>query len=250
MARIFLVLGLILVLLHSKASAQSRSDKVQAMIQQWLAIEQQADHLQRDWSQQQIILEQRLQLLNAEKASLKAHLIKHSSHQSEVQKTRVELAQQQNQLEKNQIKMTAALQLTANNIGAMTTQLPQPLAEHWQQTLSKPLAEKSNSEKLDRYLTLLKAMDEFNKKITRHQTLMLVDGKQILVDQVYLGLSQGWYLSRDNQHAGIGHASSQGWQWQADNSLVPMLSDIITALKQPEKARLLPIKINLVAAQP
>lgn len=235
------------LLASNHASAQSRSDRVQAMMQQWLTIEQQADQVQRDWQQQQLTLEQRLQLLKVEKTSIKKHLSKHSNRRSEAQEARTDLAQKQNKLEQNQKHMTLALQLTKVTINALVSQLPEPLAQHWGKTLSQPLAKKSNSEELDRYLSLLKAMDEFNQKITRHQSLMTINEQQVLVDQIYLGLSQGWYLSRDGQHAGIGRSTVQGWHWQVKNKLAPTLQDITAVLKQPEKSRLLPIEINLAS---
>jgi len=238
-----------LLLLVSQASwSQARSESLQELVKQWLNLEQQNDQLQIGWQQNKLVLDQRLQLLQAEKRSLQQQLREHSGLQNKVQQHRGELVEQQNVLEKNQQQMTATLQQLAISTAGTQPRLPEPLAAHWKsqlERLEQIPGGASNSQRLDGYLGMLKSLDEFQQKVTQHQTLMAIDGKQILVDQVYLGLAQGWYLSRDGQHSGIGRADTGHWQWQADRSVAPMLQDVLAALKEPAKARLLPLKVIL-----
>ena len=232
----------------SNSLAQTNSERFEQLIQQWLGLEQQADQLQYDWRRQKQVLEQRLQLLNAEKASIKKHLAQHSGRQSKAQQARADLAGQQNLLEQNQTQLKATLQSTLASIQAIAPRLPEPLAQHWQKTLMQSEAHKSNSEKLDRYLSLLKSLEEFQHKITRHQSLMTIDGKEVLTDQIYLGLAQGWYVSRDGKLAGIGLAGEESWDWHSDHSLAEMLKEVLHSLDQPENAKILPIRVRLADA--
>ena len=69
----------------------------------------------------------------------------------------------------------------------------------------------TGSEKLQLVLNLLSQLDDFQQKVTLHETVMtLADGQEYLVKQVFLGLSHGWYVTADRGHAaaGIAHSSS------------------------------------------
>jgi len=238
---------ILLILLSNSSFAQSQSERLQRLVEQWLSLEQQADQLRHDWSHQQLVLQQRLQLLQTEKKVIKKHLRLHSGRQNKAQQARADLAQQSTVLEQNQAQLSSVLVSVAASIKALSPRLPEPLAQHWENIFKHSDKHKSNSEKLARYLSALKAMDEFQQKITRHQSLMEISGQQVLVDQIYLGLAQGWYLSRDGKLAGIGRPGQDSWRWRPDNSLAPMLKDIIAALKQPEKASVLPIRVELAS---
>ena len=64
---------------------------------------------------------------------------------------------------------------------------------------------------------MYKAADEFNQRIAIHNTNMLLPSSEgdseRLVNQIYLGLSQAWYISDDGEFYGIGRVEQSGWQW-------------------------------------
>ena len=148
--------------------------------------------------------------------------------------------------------MDATLERMAGSIASIMARLPEPLAQHWQKSLTKLHTsdeQGSNSEVLETYLTVLKSLEDFQGKVTLHQSLMEVDGQKILVDQVYLGVGQGWYVSRDGELAGIGHAGDESWQWRASNNLAAQLGDVVKALQSPEQSRILGITVDLLRGE-
>lgn len=230
---------------------QSPASRLEGLMQQWLAIEQQREQMRLSWQEEKQVLSQRLELLNAESSGLNKHLNKHSGLKTKAQQKREELASEQNTLEARQQQLKGSLASANRHVKSILPRLPAPLAEHWQENLNKlALLEDHPSKRLDLYLDMYKSFDRFREKVTLHQALMPIAGngeQEILVDQIYLGVAKGWYLSRDGQYAGFGQAGSDQWQWQADNALASELQALIEAGKQPEKATILPLTVKLGA---
>jgi hypothetical protein len=105
------------------------------------------------------------------------------------------------------------------------------------------------SEKLQVVLELLGELDDFQQKITVHETVMtLGDGQEYLVKQVYLGLSHGWYVTADQQYAAAGSATIDGWQWTAvdEGSAISRIAAILERRENPVLVSI-PVQLNLPA---
>lgn len=249
----------VFTLFSSTAGAQNQSpaSQLEGLMQQWLAIEQQRETMRIDWQEEKLVLEQRLDLLIAESTGLQKHLKKHSGLKTKAQQKREELAAEQNTLESRQRKLSQALVQADRHVNALLPRLPEPLKNHWQENIQKlALLKEHPSKRLDLYLDMYKSFDRFREKVTVHQALMPVatqenntEQQEILVDQIYLGVAKGWYLSRDGQYAGFGEAGSDQWLWHSDNALSEQLADILKAAKNPETARILPLNIKLSGEQ-
>ncbi|GAA6153626.1 DUF3450 family protein [Pseudoteredinibacter isoporae] len=247
-----LLSGLLILSLISQSKSiaqQSHASRLEGLMQQWLTVEQQREHMRLSWQEEKQVLNQRLELLNTECTELEKQLNKHSGLRSKAQLEREALASAQNTLESRQQRLKAALERAHHHINTLLPRLPAPLAEHWKGNLNKlTLLENHPSKRLDLYLDMYKSFDRFQEKVTLHQTLMPIANhgeQEILVDQIYLGVARGWYLSRDGQYAGYGEAGSNEWQWHSDNTLSDELRALMDATRRPEKATILPITLSL-----
>ena len=90
------------------------------------------------------------------------------------------------------------------------------------------------------------------KGIERREALAGAEA-QVMVTQIYLGLSQGWYISDDGRVYGYGRATAQGWRWwhgdQADEvlgrSLQPEALQAVRAmLENPAAARMIALPVT------
>lgn len=79
--------------------------------------------------------------------------------------------------------------------------------------------------------------------------------KNMRVTQIYLGVSQGWYVSDDGQYFGYGRPDLKSWTWWHNESaskelgkkLNPQdLLELVNVINNPTTASFirLPIKIN------
>ncbi|WP_138478428.1 DUF3450 family protein [Pseudoalteromonas phenolica] len=188
------------------------------LMQQWLDLESQKGKLELSWQTNQQSLQNQIKLLKEEKAALRALINKAKDARSEVDEKRFELTKQQQQLEENQRLVKAELKNLMQFINRVSPLLPPPIQAQWEDALttinSTPY---SNSEQLEKLLSMFKSATEFNQRIALNNTNMTIptaDGEtQMLVSQIYLGLSQAWYVSHDGKHFGIGRVEQHGWQW-------------------------------------
>lgn len=188
------------------------------LMQQWLDLESQKGKLQLSWQANEQALKNQLSLLKQEKQALNALLKTANAARSEVDTKRLALTEQQLAFEKNQQTVDAALKNAHLFVKRITPLLPPPLQNDWQtKTTQIEKTELPNSEKLERLLSMYKAADEFNQRIAIHNTNMRLPSSEgeseRLVNQIYLGLSQAWYISDDGEFYGIGRVEQSGWQW-------------------------------------
>jgi hypothetical protein len=228
-------------------AAEATGADLQKLLLDWTALERQQDILKSNWRRQQPILEQQLFLLSREEEELRALLATTADSRDEVESKRLELLQEQTALEQQQQQVQQSLDLAVANVERLYPLLPPPLAEDWQGRMADlRSALLSDSERLQVVVELLTSLHEFQQGITRHETVMeLDDGARYLVRQVYLGASQGWYLSADGSRAGYGTSTAAGWHWQSgfDSARVAQLLDVLDG-RQPPALLAMPVTLS------
>lgn len=204
--------------------AATESDSLSELMTTWLDLESQKGRLQVEWNTRRQSLDRRMELFDAERQALQKVLKNAGNIQGDVDARRLTLLESQQQLETEQTQIKSAIEQTSVSLKALSLRLPPPLLVQWQEKLG--LLDQpgfSNSEKLERMLTLLKQVEEFNERIALHKTVMErpgVDGQnqKLFVTQIYLGVNQGWYISDDGTSFGYGRATNLGWQWWHEES--------------------------------
>ena len=248
-------LTLFLAVLAAKPEAAADAGaEVDGLVRQWTALEQQRSRLQSEWRVRRQYLEQRLELLALEERTLGEFLAEHRSSTDEVESRRFELLEQQTAYEAQQEALAAWLDGVLVVLKRVRPRLPPPLAAEWRNALqlADSGGDASGSERLNHILSMLRAADEFQRVIPVHAaTMTLADGAVMRVDQAYLGLSQGWYVSADGRHAGYGRPGPDGWEWTdragidgLDPRAVRRLVDMV---REPATAELLELPVRLGA---
>lgn len=215
----------VILLIAQFSSATETLDK---LMTQWLSLESQRGNLESDWRDDRLMLERRLQLYDREMEVLQEKVDKAQSTRDSVDQRRAELIEKQEKLELEQVDAKKYLEIAEAHIEALSPRLPPPLQSQWQEKKSL-LADDSasDSEKLERVFVMLKMADEFDSRIAINRSSMTIpdsqDSTKIIVTQIYLGLSQGWYISDGGKYRGYGRATLTGWLWwhgdDAENEL-------------------------------
>jgi hypothetical protein len=243
------LLGSLFIPMNSFAADDPVED-VHQLTLQWTGLEHQKDLLQKNWRRDKPVLEQQLSLLERETQELNRFLKESAQEQDEVEQRRLELLEQQTRLEQEQAALERSLRQAVVRLKALHLQLPPPLVEGWEKEL--PRLEESlltSSEKLQLVLNLLGQLDDFEQKVTLHETVMtLADGQEYLVKQVFLGLSHGWYVTADQSHAAAGMADPDGWQWTpvTDGERIAQIIAILERRMNPELITI-PLELNVQA---
>ena len=235
-------------------------DNLSELMRQWLDIESQKGKVQLDWNSKKQYLEQTQSLLIVEKKELSNLLKKADTDRSDVDQRRIELSQQQSVLEQEQQVVNKQILQATAFCQKLLTRLPPPLQEQWQEKLLLLSQEgATDSEKLERILSLYQMVNEFDERIALNRGSMAIPSeagqeKNLLVTQMYLGVSQGWYVSDDGLHYGYGRADNTGWQWWHNEASSAELGRVLLAddllklrdiLQKPTTAKFidLPVKV-------
>lgn len=214
-----LLLGTLIVFfpLIAFAGTGNSSEK---LMDDWLSLEIQKGQLQSSWNQRQQDLDQHLTLLDIESQRLNEVLTRRTEISGEVDLRRSALLEQQEQLEQEQSRLKIQLEATLRRANALHPRLPPPLYSEWQQQLEQITPDVlTNSEMLERLLALFKMLEEFDNRVALHRGALDLSnseqatGSVVLVNQIYLGVSQGWYVSDDGNAYGYGRATPLGWKW-------------------------------------
>jgi hypothetical protein len=244
----FVLLSISLCSYAQSSRAQTPNDPVASIQQltlQWTGLEHQRDLLQANWRKDKPVLEQRSSLLQREEKELTALLQQTTQNQSEVEQKRLQLLDEQTQLEQEQTLMEQSVAQAALKIHGLYTQLPPPLKQGWEQRLLQlDDGALSLSEQLQIILELLSELDDFQRKITLHEAVMIDGETEFLVKQVYLGLSQGWYVSADRSRAARGHATLDGWRWETIDE-PDSIQQVIDILERRQNATLVNLPVVL-----
>ena len=196
-------------------AAPSKVEQTDSLIQKWLAIEQQRNAMINDWHQQEPLLKQRLVLLKQEQAQLEQNLTTANDIDSEVEKKRAQLLKSQNNMESGQVLLEKALIDYFQVIAEIQPQLPPPLFNAWQKKLSSSeFVTADITKKLNTLLELLEQLNDFEQRISHAQTALTLPTpqgeKEVMVQQLYIGLAQAWYVSLDGSLVGRWYSSCFG----------------------------------------
>lgn len=248
------LIALILLTLLASNNAFATTDKVKqtdSLIQKWLSIEQQRNALLNDWHQQKPLLEQRLSLLKQEQQQLEQNLTSAHESDNEVEKKRAQLLESQNNMESIQADLEKSLISYYHIVAELHPQLPPPLYQAWHKKLtSTELTEADTTTKLNTLLELLEQLNDFEKRISHAQsalTLVTEQGeKEVMVHQLYIGLTQAWYVSLDGLLVGRGIPENTGWRWIADNKVdAKTVLSAIAMIERRSEAKFLQLPISL-----
>lgn len=236
-------------------------DRAEKLMDDWLSLEIQKGQLQSNWSRREQDLDQRLTLLDIELQRLQEISTQRTQVTGDADQRRHALLKQQEQLEQEQSQLETQLKTSLQSVKILHARLPPPLQAEWQTQLDQiDPAALNNSEMLERLLTLYRMLEEFDNRVALHRGVVELPGVNgaaetvLLVNQIYLGVGQGWYVSDDGMSYGYGRATALGWKWwhgeEADGELGRRLDpatilQVRRILENPIKADFvaLPVKI-------
>lgn len=239
------------ILYQGSASASDTVSTYQSLVKDWLSLEKQSAALKKDWRQKKPILKQRIKLLSAERIVLTKQLTAQSSQKSTVENKRAQLITQQNEAEKEQEKIVLWLANQWQKIQETSMQIAPPLLNSWQQQMSTYNDDLTASDKLSIVLSLWQKKKQFDQKITQITSVITTsEGKEVLVEQLYIGSGLGWYVSADGSEYGLGKSMPGGWQWhKLDVDISHQVKQSIAMYRLQDEAGFISFPFTLLDAE-
>ncbi|MCS6770612.1 MAG: DUF3450 domain-containing protein [Kiritimatiellae bacterium] len=194
-------------------------DRAQAM-ERWIQTRLLLSKEREEWRVQRTILEDRIDLLEREIASIR----------SRTEAAEAELAKTEDQWNELNTRLEALKEATGSlapalagyeaRVRAILPALPPPVASRIE-PLSRRIPENPDQTKLgisERFQNVIGILNELNKaarEITvAGEVRELEDGARAEVTAMYLGLAQAFYSNEKGGIGGVGYPGPQGWIWQ------------------------------------
>ncbi|MEM7365114.1 MAG: DUF3450 family protein [Pseudomonadota bacterium] len=208
----------VVIIIAPLQTAASPAEDIDGLTEQWIAIERQRSSIKANWIERSRIGQAQIELLQTEKASLEAFINSSALDENKIDAQRADLLREQRELEINDDALRRELDLVIDQLTVLHNRMPPPLHSSWiphMVVLQDP--DQELSVQLAALLSLLDDTAEFNERIALHQTRMSIGERELQVQQIYLGVSHGWYISEDGKTIGSGRALAEGWRWQDES---------------------------------
>ena len=93
---------------------------------------------------------------------------------------------------------------------------------------------------------ILNEVNKFNGDISvSNEIRELPGGVRAEVRTLYLGLSQGFYVTADGAGAGVGLPAEAGWEWTPQNELASEITRAIAILQNNEIPAYVPLPVKI-----
>jgi predicted RNase H-like nuclease (RuvC/YqgF family) len=226
-------------------------DSTRTKIQKWVETEQLISEKKADWQEGKGILEARIELLQSQVDDYKSRI---EEAESEIAKSDEQKAELES---KNQALKSATETLRTIIVGMekkvkaeVLPRLPDVLGDK-----IRPLSQKlpdnpeetelSLSQRFQNVVGTLNEINKFNAAITTSTAIRELNGTEVEVKEIYLGLGQAYYVNNDGTMAGSGIPGAGGWDWQAVNQRAPEIMKIFQIIDGEGVAEFIPLPFEV-----
>lgn len=124
-----------------------------------------------------------------------------------------------------------------NKVSIITVRIPKD------ETAAKKL---SLSQRVQNLVGILTEVEKFNDQITITKTMQEINGENVEVSTVYIGLARAYYVDGTKSEAGILVPAKGGWKKEIKNELAESISTAVAVLEGEKVAQFidLPMSIN------
>ena len=196
------------------AQATGTQQDIDQLTQTWLTTEQSTNKLQADWRLERELLRQRIAILQQQNQQLATQISQTNNDADQLTLHRQTLLQQQGEVEQALAEYKQALPKFSHLLKQRIENSPPYL----QAQLTQMLASLSTNTPLNKqYQVMVDILKQWHKNdqlMHIKQGLIVVDGQELMTEQLYLGNDHAWFSTPDNSRVGIGFPSQAGWLWQ------------------------------------
>lgn len=223
-----------------------------AVLDKWIETERIISAEQNEWKQGKGILQDRTELVKREITRLDEQRAEIEKNITEADQKKAEQVASNEELKTQAAVLQGTVVQLEERVRALYARLPETLKSKlltlYQRIPQNPESSKASlAERFQNILGILNEANKLNNEVTvASEVRTLSNGKPAEVRTLYVGLSQGYYISQDGDAAGVGRPGKEGWDWKPADKLASEIEAAFTVLQNKEHPRFveLPITIN------
>ncbi len=251
-----LMLALSLCLVSAGAMFASEGDdgvvETRDAVEKWIEVRKTISFEKNRWKFDKEMLEEQVRLGDRAVKSLQKLISEAEQNLGEADKKRGELEQESGKLKESASSLTDMVGSLESRTLSLLSRLPEWVQESVQlysQRIPKDPAETELSlgRRFESVVAILNTVNKLNREIhVKSEVRELPGGKTAEVDAIYVGLSQGYYVTADKDAAGMGTSTAEGWVWSPVNDAAEKIADAVAIYRADKEAAFvrLPVKVD------
>ncbi len=253
-AGVLLAAGVGLWATHARSAGRNERqvDVTREALEEWVKTRRLISKERHDWELGRETLQDRIELVEGEIASLREKIRETRAGITEEDKKRADLVEENEGLKEASESLKTAVTALEARTRALLDRLPESLRSDVQ-PLSQKFPDDPETTKLSlgiRFQNVIGVLNHLNKR-NREITLTselrtLDDGTRAEVTTVYVGIAQAYFVNGEGTVAGFGTATPEGWAWTSAPRAAEAVARVVAILKNERVASFvkLPIEIH------
>jgi FtsZ-binding cell division protein ZapB len=242
--------GLLSIGASTVQEGSGRVEEVRTLLQELVETRRVISDEKRDWTIGREVLQDRIDLVEAEIAGLRERIAEAEQSISEADAKRAELTAENERLSGASQALGGVVRGLEERTRALLARLPEPLRERVkpisQRLPADPEATKAGlGERFLNIIGILNEADKFHREVSvNSEVRTLEDGTSVEVTALYVGIGQAYYVNGDGTLAGVGSASADDWSWKPANEAAADVARAIAILQNEQEASYVPLPVQ------
>ena len=209
---------------HELQANRVQLDQLQQMTAEWIQVKRVAKEEEDRGRLQLSQLQQLKEVVVQQRDHWKTEALALEQKASRADGERMSMLRERSELDDSRTKAISQLRALETRISKLKTRIPEPLKRELATAfirLEQPFAEEMWLNRYQAALEILKSVQTFHRIYSVvQQDVSLADGQILAGTVLYMGLSNGYFISSDGKQCAWGRPNAQGWSWQrADKHL-------------------------------
>jgi len=224
----------------------------QHMLSEWISLEKQISEEKFEWIEQKGVLENSIEFMETEIASLKEIIKTAEETASAGEQKRAELDDEKKKLDAATDDITASVESYENRIKELSMTWPDVFRDSIS-TFLKRIPDEAQKKttpiptRLQNVVAIMSQFDKFQGIVTKDTGIQEVGGESREVTTLYFGFAYAYYVDGSGEYAGYGYPSEEkGWKWTTDASLSPVVSQLVAVYDRSTDAQFLGLPAKIV----
>jgi hypothetical protein len=226
-------------------------DDARTTLKKWVETRRIISQEKRDWALAQEVLNERIDLVQREIDAQRAKIFEAETSTAEVDQKWVKMHEENEDLREATETLSNTLTALEERTQSLLKRLPEPI-----RVRVRPLSQRipvsadatklSLAERFQNLIGILNEVNKFDREITvTSEVHKLPDGTSAEVTALYVGISMGYYVSRNGKAAGVGTAAPDGWVWKPANDNAAQVAKAIAILNNEQVASFVKLPMDI-----
>ncbi|WP_309007973.1 DUF3450 family protein [Pelagicoccus sp. SDUM812005] len=224
----------------------------QNVLSEWISLEKQISEEKFAWVEQKEVIENSIEFMETEIASLKDIIKTAEETASAGEKKRAELDEKKENLDEATKVMTAAVETYESQIKEQALTWPDAFRKSIATFLKRIPSEEQKETtpitiRLQNVVAIMSQFEKFQSVVTKDTGIQDVGGESREVTTLYFGFAYAYFVDGTGEYAGYGHPSTgEGWDWKPEPAIAEKVSQLVAIYDRSVDASFLGMPAKIV----